>query len=747
MKVSEKIKALYKYNLFNALTTPSFYIITLLYVVLIPINFFIRHQFFTSGTTDLTLFFSDVPYICIIAIPALCYKQQYSNYEDFIPLNSLYILSVRFLALLTQCLIMNLLLLPSILLINLFGSIDPGQLFTSFIILISYNAAIIALTMGINELVSSKVSAFIISALVLAVLNSAHLFAVYLSLAGFLTRLFKQISFAWHFDASSKGVFDSRDFFWLWGSTLLFILLAAIFSQKKKGRIFLLKEKLHLAGLLTVIGLIMLNAQGWYFRADFSQSKNYSLSGYTKNLLKKIDSPVKITYYRSQKLLQLYPQVRDVSDFLSAYTSASKKISLKLVNPDGKEGITSLLQNYGIQSQPLRSISGTSTEYTNVYSTIVLEYNGKAETIAFTMDASSLEYDLDGRLKHLLSGSRRYVQIVIGNGMSLTEDYSYLVPWLNAQGFECIYHDYRSQDFASKLLSSSGPLLVLGDGELPIEAAITIEDYILSGKGNALFAVSPYSTDISDSWYITQNKKTNIVEIAENWGINFLPAIAADLSCARITMYSDDNTDTKVLNYPMWLSLMSQKNAPFGANLFWASPLKLTGNAEALFVTSPSAYTYEIDSQSPEKLVENNPFLLENDGSISTKEKSSLIVGAKVSGQLEGLFNMETAKNASLIVIPDQYFVNTLMQQYLGQENDFRNFNLLTNLLLTLNNEEDLAQLHSKLQRNTSLYKISDIIQLNKNRQLLFIVIFGLIPLLILITGIFVFKKVRYEKK
>jgi hypothetical protein len=72
------------HNLKNSIKTPSFVIISILFEVFIAINFFIRQQFFTgSGTTDLILFFSAVPYICIIAVPALCYKQSFSIYEDF----------------------------------------------------------------------------------------------------------------------------------------------------------------------------------------------------------------------------------------------------------------------------------------------------------------------------------------------------------------------------------------------------------------------------------------------------------------------------------------------------------------------------------------------------------------------------------------------------------------------------------------------------------------------------------------
>jgi len=733
MKNGKKTAALYKFNLFSAFSSASFYILSLLYAILIPLNFFIRHQFFISGSSDLTLFFSDVPYICIIIIPALCYKQSYSIYEDFVPVSILNKILARFASVFTQFFIMNLLLLPSIFLVNLFGSTDAGQIFTSFIILLCYGSAVCAASILISEIISNKVSAFVVSSLILAILNAAHLFVLYTSTGAFLTDLFKQISFAWHFDAASKGIFDTRDLIWLLALSLLFILLSELFSQIKKGKTFSFTEKLRIAGRLFLIILIMFNGKVWYKQFDFSQSKSFTLSKYTKNLLKKIDSPVKITYFRSQSLARLYPQIRDVSDFLNIYADQSKEISFIVKNPDSDEKTKTLLQNYGIMTQSLRSVSGTSTEFTNVYSAIVIEYKGNAETIQFTMDSSTLEYDLDGRIKHLLSENRRNVQIVVGNGMNLYDDYEYVVPWLNAQGFECNVLDINSASFSDELLSLKGPLFVIGDSEIPIEKAIAIEDYILSENGNALLAVSPYQAAIDDNWYITQNKKTNLVEMIENWGITFLPEITADISCARITMSSDDNSETSVINYPMWLSLLPQENAKVGANLFWTTPLQLSGAAKPYLVTTQAAYTYAVDTHSSESIVENNPFLLAEDKSLAEKERGTRIVAASVSGKLDGLYNLNSSSNSTVIVIPDQYFINTLMQQYLGESNDFKNFHLLTNILLNLNGEEELAELYSRGHRDTSLYKTSD---LPSKTRLLFVILFVLIPLLIILSGI-----------
>ena len=131
-------------NLKNSLKTPAFIIISILFEVIVAINFFIRGQFFTgSGSTDLVLFFSSIPYICIVAVPALCYKQSFSIYEDFIPLSSLRRELAVFLTRLILFCILIILLIPAILLVNLFGSTDGGQIFTSLICLVFGSVSLI----------------------------------------------------------------------------------------------------------------------------------------------------------------------------------------------------------------------------------------------------------------------------------------------------------------------------------------------------------------------------------------------------------------------------------------------------------------------------------------------------------------------------------------------------------------------------------------------------------------------------
>ena len=530
MSSSSTFKSFLLHNLKNSLKAPFFIIISILFELYVAINFFIRGQFFTgSGSTDLVLFFSAIPYIRIINIPALCYKQSFSIYDDFVPLSDLSRQTAQFLTRLILFGLQLILLLPAIALINLFGSTDGGQVFTSLICLLFFGAAVISLCTFIQNILPNKITSIIVSALVLVIFNTAHLFAVYVNLPSTLTSLARGLSFAWHFDAAGKGILDSRDILWLLGTTALFIFLSDSVLQIKKGRHFSKNLKLRHILLPLISLLVMLNGSRWYTRIDFSKNKTYSISKYTKSLISRIESPVKITYYRSSSIAKLYPQIRDVADFLTEYAEQSRKISLIIKDPDKDAATRSMLENYGIASQQLRTVSGTSTEFLTVYSAIVIEQDGNAETIPFTMAANTLEYDLDGRLRHLISGQARTVNIIVGNGMSLTDDYGYVIPWLQSQGFVCNPLYIEDPEFTQALENSTGPLFVIGDSEIKIEQAIAIEDYILSGKGTGLFAISPYVTDIENSWYMTQAQHKNLIELVEHWGITFLPRIAADI--------------------------------------------------------------------------------------------------------------------------------------------------------------------------------------------------------------------------
>jgi ABC-type uncharacterized transport system involved in gliding motility auxiliary subunit len=748
---SVQFKAFLKYDF----THPFFYIVLAIFALVIPINFFIRHQFFNgAGSTDLILLFSVIPYISILLVSVLCFKKSLQNYENFVPLSSFEKSIAKFLACLFEFFILLIFTIPSALSLNFFGNIDYGQLFTSFLCLIFYGAAVIAFCLFIYELIPNVIISLFVSAIFLAIFNFAHLFAVYVELNSFFAAFFRQISFAWHFDAASKGIFDSRDFISLLFSSILFILLTSFVKEIKKGRklnqnYYFLKN----FSVFCVLILIILNGNRYFFRKDFSQGKTYSLSQYSKKLLENSDSPVKITYYRSSSLAKFYPQIRDISDYLTTYANQNKNISFLIQDPDKHSEYADLLQNYGIYGQQMKKQKNNSTEFVNVYSSIIIENKGQYKTIPFLLSTERLEYDLDCKIKNLLSGKSSVINIILGNGKSLSNDYDFVAPWLSSEGFEINEIVCGNSDFSQNLLKTNGPLFVIGDSEININDAIAIENYILSGKGNAFFNVSPFSVNIDSDWQINRNSRTNIVEMLENWGIRFTEAVAADYSCNQITMYSQnenqnyssENVSTEIINYPLWISLQPQTNALQGANVFWAVPLEIVSeNVNPYLISSKMAWNFETDKNQRENLVQTDPFVIKT-YDFSTYEKKTLILGAEINGKISGLYNEAENSDCKIIVIPDQYFVNSLMNGYIGGEGgDYRNYDLMTEILLHLDGEDDLKILHSKKNRDTSLYKITDEQSFNLTQKKVYILLFAFIPLLII--AVFVFVKILEKK-
>ena len=761
--MNKKFLAYLKFNLFNFFHHPLFYITAVFFSVFTSAYFLYKQQFFNGGgTSDLLAFFSTVPYISIIVIPALCYKRSDYVYDNFVPLSFFTKIFARFLSVLIVYSILILTLIPVPLFVNIFGSVDAGQVFNSIIILLFYGAAVISLCILLSEIFENGISSFVVSSIILAIFNSSHLFTVYVNLNNFFSSFFKLISFAWHFDAAGKGIIDTRDVFWFVGLSGLNLFVTTFIRYKKAGKVFNKTLTVRYICVFVIFVLVLMNANRWFTRIDLSKNKTYSISNFSKELLSKAQGNIKITYYRSGVLEKKYPQVRDISDFLVTYTSYSNNISLSIKDPDKDEQTRNLLQNYGVTTHPMQAVTDNSLEYINVYSAITVEYNGNTELIPFILSASSLEYDLGGRLVHLISNNTRLVNVIVGNGLGLDNDrgYNFIIPWLNSQGFICYPFDPASPTFATELSLTTGPLLVIGDSKINIEAAVAIESYILSGKGNGLFFVSPYSFDF-DEWLLTQNMSTNIVEMLENWGIHFSQAIAADVSSAILTMdsatseenfYSGGNTYRENVNYPLFINLLPQTNTKTGGTMFWATPIEILDETKVTpyLVTSNLSWNYKVDT-TKEKLIETVPEFYKTQD-YTQFDLQTQNVGVQIRGALNGLFTAYNSENSNIIVIPDQYFLNTLtLFGMVGNGyGDYRNLDLLTNCLLKLNGEDDLANIQSRTATDKTLTKITQTQKFNDMKKLTNLFLFAVIPVIyfavMLILTLVHYRKLKNEK-
>ena len=695
-------------------TNRVFYFAWAFYDIFLSFRFFFGMQFFSGGVSaDLRLFFASVPYICIIAVPLLAQIVSLKPFDELMPLNAVSLFLAKLSALAISFAVMNLPLIFVPISVSFFGDVDISQTVFGFSGVIFYGIFAFSLSIFVSLLCRSAPLSLLFSVGLLAFFNSAHLFAVYTGITGRAAGILQAVSFAWHFDAAGKGIFDSRDFFFYIIWTAFFLCAAAFAFSLKKG-----ERRFVRIFAFFAIDCVLLTAisSRFFIRADFSRDRRFSVSPYSVRALEKADENLRIKYFLSPSLRRLYPQVRDVQDFLFQYCEKAKNAELQIINPDSESGRAGV-SSYSLVPQQFRTTGKNKTEYISVYSAIVLEDLDKSETISFELSADTLEYDLTRAVEKIVSGIERKALIVSGNDLDIDADYSYVRPWLKAAGIKT--DAVLGADLTENILQSDVPIVVFGSSAFTKESAETLSHFLESG-GRAFFAV-----DISSDWNVSEKNEDFVLEMLEAKGITIEKKIAADVSSARIVLDSADGDGAAmqqdIFNYPLWVSILPQKRAENGVTVFWGNPVSVDSAGTPLLSTTKFSWLLEKQNDS-EFMFDTNPFRVSKsapDGSV----QGSFFLGAERGG---------------IIVVGDQYFASSLMLSYInsGSDVDFRNLDFLVDAVLHLQNADGLSSLR-RSRTSSALYKITDEENFSRAVRLSLAITFVLPALLVIASAIF----------
>ena len=698
-------------SLERSVRSPLFFLCALSVCAACSLYYFFAAGFF-SGTpsSDIRFFFAPFPYVGILIVPLLCFPHRDKSFVDSLALTpcarTLFDFAVSF-----ACFLLILLPLALVPLCTVFfGDIDSGGIIAGFAITVLYGAAAVSLSVFFYT-VCSPLVAFIASAALLSFADFAS-----------LSKALRPLSFAYRAEAAAKDIVDTRDVVFFCAAAAFFLFAAFIASEKKRGKIFVRSERRMHAVILLIIIFAALNGKKYYARIDLTKNKTFSVSDYGKKTLSKISAPLSITYYRSPRIVSAYPSSRDVYEYVKMYARENPFVSADVKDSD-TSGVSDVLRGFGIAPQVFRSGKGDEV---SLFSALVLEYKGKIQTIPFIVSADRIEYDLTRCVKNFVDGFRPWALILTGNGMTLSEDYSYVAPWLSLQGFVCI-------EVAPEALSdfSRGDILIVfGSSNLSDEDAAAIEAFVLSG-GAALFAVSPYDADVTSSWNIARTKNTALIDLLSFWGISFESALVSDSECARITFtkIEEGRGSYERIAYPLWISIPPQHEAKGGLTLFWASPVVIENAfARPLVTSSPSSWSVRENLSGGGPLFQTNPFALEN--ARAPEAPTSYAAGAYFEGELSGMYAPGKRGSSRIAVVADQYFAASLPLSYIGGETgDYRNLDFLTHVVLKLSGDEKLAELQNK-ESARAFYKTPDAASFSAAMKKTLAVAFVFVPLL-----------------
>ena len=330
--------------------------------------------------------------------------------------------------------------------------------------------------------------------------------------------------------------------------------------------------------LLVAGSLILLNfiSIGLFGRIDLTHDRAFTLSEATKETLKDLDNPVKVTAYFTENLPPPFSEnARTLKDLLEEYRAASKgNLSFEFVDPQSQEtqedkdkkkevkrdifgrqvrektSVETELEGVGIQPVEVRVFEEDQAQTKRAYMGVAVRYGEEKQSIPVLQDMATLEYDLTTMIRKMVRKKTPVIGVVQGHGEPSIE---------NAQDG----HDLGklsqllkpSYDMKPVTLSGGVPddvdaLLVVGptqpysDDELK-----AIDGFMMKGKAAAFFldrATVDFKT--FQPTPVTQN----LDQLVGAYGIELGQQLVGDVECAALNVQEKRGfmTVSMPLKYP-----------------------------------------------------------------------------------------------------------------------------------------------------------------------------------------------------
>jgi gliding-associated putative ABC transporter substrate-binding component GldG len=282
---------------------------------------------------------------------------------------------------------------------------------------------------------------------------------------------------------------------------------------------------INLLSLVLIVIFANLLAERYFFTWDFTDSKIYSLSKATKELIKGIDDTVTVKVLFSKDIPYPYStNTRYVFDLLNDYRMFSAgKIRIDVVDPTDKVSFEEAARLYRIPPVQVNAIENDQIQIKKVFMGIAFIHGERIETIPVVSEVTQLEYEISSTLKNLLTEEKETVAFLSGHGekpfFRLKEllERNYNVKTINLK-------DDELKDIS--LLVIGGPVNKFSEEEL-----LAIDQFVLKG-GKTLFLVDRVQADFQYGFGHTI--ETGLEDLLKAYGVMIKPSLVYDLSAGMI---------------------------------------------------------------------------------------------------------------------------------------------------------------------------------------------------------------------
>jgi ABC-type uncharacterized transport system involved in gliding motility auxiliary subunit len=299
------------------------------------------------------------------------------------------------------------------------------------------------------------------------------------------------------------------------------------------------------AGVIAlVVVLIAANfiASAFSLRADLTEGSVYTLSPGTREVLAKLEAPVKLRYYYTQSgeavPVGLKTFAKRVEDLLNEYKAAAKgKVIIEKFNPEPDSDAEDSAQLDGIEGQ----LTNSGEKFYLGLSIAFLDQ--KASIPVLTPDRERLlEYDITRGIAQVGEAKKPVVGVmsglpVLGRSLDPVRKQQPTEPWVFAQELKKIFDVREVKLDAQKIDDDIKVLLVIHPRNLSEESEYAIDQFVLRG-GKLIAFVDPYAyfdqqPDLQNPFGGNQAGQSTFYNLFKAWGVDVdMGKVIADLTFA-----------------------------------------------------------------------------------------------------------------------------------------------------------------------------------------------------------------------
>jgi ABC-type uncharacterized transport system involved in gliding motility auxiliary subunit len=296
-------------------------------------------------------------------------------------------------------------------------------------------------------------------------------------------------------------------------------------------------------------------------RLDLTQEKLFTLSPGTRNLLARIEEPVTLRLYLSERLTREIPSygvyAARVREMLEEYRAASNgRVRLQVIDPQPFSDEEDRAVATGIQGVPVNQAGE------QVYFGLAASGSGDKEgVIPFLQPERErfLEYDITKLIFELVTTKKKTVGLIStlpiqGQFMGPRNPPQ---PWAIHDQLNQFFDLQRIERDAAAIPESVGVLLVVHPRDLPQRTLYAIDQFVLRG-GRALVFVDPHAEgEMARPGPAAQSGQTasDMPEILKAWGVELVAGkVAGDRQAAR-RVSAGDAQRVRAVDYLAWISL------------------------------------------------------------------------------------------------------------------------------------------------------------------------------------------------